>query len=111
MTTDPILERDPKLRVVVERLAEAYRPERIYLFGSVARGEADVDSDYDLLIVVPDDAQPERRRSRLAYEVLRGTGTAVDALVCTHGWFFARIHLRASLPGTVHREGRLLHAA
>ena len=46
-----------------------------------------------------------------AYEVLRGTGTAVDALVCTHGWFFARIHLRASLPGTVLREGRLLHAA
>ena len=111
LATDPILKRDPKLRAVVERLAEAYRPERIYLFGSVARGDAGADSDYDLLIVVPDDAPPERRRSRLAYQVLRGTGTAVDALVCTHGWFFARIHLRASLPGTVLREGRLLHAA
>jgi predicted nucleotidyltransferase len=109
--TDPILERDPKLREVVGRLIEAYRPERIYLFGSLARGDADADSDYDLLIVVPDDAPPECRRSRLAYEVLRGTGTPVDALVCTHGWFFARTHLRASLPGTVLREGRLLHAA
>ena len=109
--TDPILGRDPKLDLVVRRLVEAYQPESIYLFGSVARGDADADSDYDLLIIIPDDAPPERRRSRLAYQVLRGTGTAVDALVCTHSWFFARVHLRASLPATVLREGRLLHAA
>ena len=111
MATNPILECDARLRVVVERLAAAYQPERIYLFGSVARGDENADSDYDLLIIVPDDAPPERRRSGLAYQVLRGTGTAVDALVCTHGWFFARAHLRASLPGTVLREGKLLHAA
>jgi len=109
--TDPILERDPRLALVVQRLVTAYQPESIYLFGSVARGDADTDSDYDLLIVVPDDAAPDRRQSRLAYQVLRGTGTAVDALVCTHSWFFARTRLRASLPGTVLREGRLLHAA
>ena len=109
--TDPILERDARLGLVVQRLVQAYQPESIYLFGSVARGDADANSDYDLLIVVPDDAPPERRQSRLAYQVLRGTGTAVDALVCTHSWFFARVHLRASLPGTVLREGRLLHAA
>jgi len=102
---------DPRLDAVVRRLVEAYQPERIYLFGSVARGDGDVDSDYDLLIVVPNDAPPERRRSRLAYEVLRGTGAPVDALVCSHDWFFSRVHLRASLPGTVLREGRLLHAA
>lgn len=109
--TDPILQRDEKLRLVVERLIEAYRPERLYLFGSVARGEAGPDSDYDLLLVVPDDAPPEHRRSRLAYETLWGTGVAVDALVCVRGWFEERTHLRASLPGTVVREGRLLYAA
>ena len=108
---ESILGPDPKLDVVVRRLVEAYQPERIYLFGSVARGDGDADSDYDLLIVVPNDALPERRRSRLAYEVLRGTGTPVDALVFSHDWFFSRVHLRASLPGTVLREGRLLHAA
>lgn len=102
---------DPKLAAIVRRLVEAYHPERIYLFGSVARGEAGPDSDYDLLVVVPDNAPPERRRSRLAYEVLRGTGTAADVLVCTHTYFEARRHLRASLPGTVLREGRMLHAA
>lgn len=106
-----MLERDPVLAEIVRRLVEAYRPERIYLFGSVARGEAGPDSDYDLMIVVPDDATPERRDSDLAYHVLRGTGVAADVLVCTHSYFEARRHLRASLPGTILREGRLLHAA
>jgi len=102
---------DPALAEVVRRLVEAYRPERIYLFGSVARGDASLDSDYDLLVVVPDDVPPERRRSRLAYEALRGTGTAADVVVCTRSYFEDRRSLKASLPGTVLREGRLLHGA
>ena len=106
-----LLARDPVLAEIVRRLVDAYRPERIYLFGSVARGEAGADSDYDLLVVVPDDAPPERQDSDLAYRALRGTGIAADVLVCTHSYFEARRHLRASLPGTVLREGRLLHAA
>ena len=77
----------------------------------MARGDAGPDSDYDLLVVVPDDAPLERRRSRLAYEALRGTGTAADVLVCTRSYLEDRRSLKASLPGTVLREGRLLHAA
>ena len=60
--------------------------------------------------MVPDDAPSERKQSYLAYEVLRGTGVAADVLVCTRTWFDRRRDLRASLPGTVLREGRLLHA-
>lgn len=100
-----------ELSEVVRRLVAAYQPERIYLFGSTARGEAGPDSDLDLLIVVPDDAPEERRRSQLAYAALRGTGVAADVLVCTHRYFEERLHLKASLPATVLREGRLLHAA
>src|ERR1017187_10138737 len=102
---------DSVLAEVVRRLLQAYRPECIYLFGSVARGDAAPDSDYDLLVVVPDDASAEHRRSRLAYEVLRGTGTAADVLVCTRPYFEQRRQLKASLPGTVLREGRALHVA
>jgi predicted nucleotidyltransferase len=102
---------DQTLAEAVRRLVKAYLPERINLFGSVARGDPGPDSDYDLLVVVPDDASPERRRSRLAYETLRGTGTAADVLVCTSSYFEQRRLLKASLPGTVLREGRLLHGA
>ena len=96
---------------IVERLIEAYQPHCIYLFGSKARGDYGPDSDFDLMVVVPDDAPPVRKRSRLAYEVLRGTGTAADVLVWTRSAFESRLHLVASLPATIMREGRLLHAA
>lgn len=102
---------DPALAEAVRRLVEAYQPQRIYLFGSVARGDAGPDSDYDLLVVVPDDAPPQRRRSRLAYEALWGTGFAADVPVWSASQFDSRAHLAASLPGTVLREGRLLYAA
>src|SRR5260370_6681391 len=96
---------------IVQRLTDAYQPERIYLFGSKARGDAGPDSDFDLMVVVPDTAPPERRESRLAYESLWGTGTAADVLVLTRSAFDSRLHLNASLPSTITREGRLLHAA
>jgi predicted nucleotidyltransferase len=102
---------DPRLAEIVRRLVEAYEPERIYLFGSHARGEAGPDSDFDLLVVVPDDASPQRRRSRLAYEALRGTGVAVDVIVWTHEYFSRRQVVSASLPAVIAREGRLLHVA
>jgi predicted nucleotidyltransferase len=102
---------DAKLAEIVRRLVDAYQPEEIYLFGSAARGHAGPDSDYDLLLIVPDSAPPERRRSRLAYQALRGTGIAADVVVCTRSRFDSRTHLRASLPAIVLREGKLLHAA
>ena len=107
---DVIATSDSRLAEVVRRLVEAYVPERVYLFGSQARGDVGPDSDYDLLLVVRDDSPRDKRSSRLAYEALRGTGTAADVLVCTSGWFDRRAGLKASLPGTVLREGKLLHA-
>ena len=102
---------DPVLAEVVRRLVAAYQPERIYLFGSVARGDAGPDSDYDIMLVVPDHAPPERQDCDLAYRALRGLGIAKDMLVWTRSEFDKRLHLKASLPSTIVREGRLLHAA
>ena len=101
---------DPTLSEIVRRLVAAFEPEEIYLFGSKARGEAGPDRDYDLLVVVPDHAPPERRRSRLAYQVLRGTRAAADVLVWSRSAFSSRLHLAASLPAVVRREGKLLYA-
>ena len=57
---------DP-LAEIVPRLIEAYRPERIYLFGSRARDDFAADSDYDFMVVVPDSAPPraQAKSSRL----------------------------------------------
>jgi hypothetical protein len=63
------------------------------------------------MLIVPDEAAPERQRSRLAYQVLRGTGATVDVLVWTKRAFEERLHLKASLPSIVLREGRLIYAS
>lgn len=106
-----ILKQDSALAEIVRRLVRAYDPLRLYLFGSRARGDSGPDSDYDLLIVVPDDASRERRRSRAAYETLWEIGGGADVLVCTEQYFNSRSGVVASLPATVAREGKLLYAA
>jgi predicted nucleotidyltransferase len=99
------------LTEVLRRIVATYAPVRVYLFGSVARGEADADSDLDLLIVVPDDSAKERRSGAIGYDALWGIPVGVDLVVWTRGAFERRARVPASLPATVLREGRLLHAA
>ena len=102
---------DPALAEITKRLVSVYSPDRIYLFGSVARGDAGPDSDYDLLVVVDDDAPAHLLRGRAGHAEIAGLGVAVDVFVRTRSYFDARAHLKASLPGTVLREGVLLYAA
>jgi len=102
---------NPVLAEAVERLLRACQPERIYLFGSAARGDAGPDSDYDFMVIVPDTAPPERRDCGRAYMALRGLGIPKDVLVWTRGDFEEQLRLRASLPSTIAREGKLLYAA
>jgi uncharacterized protein len=102
---------DAILTEVVRRLVDVYHPARIYLFGSAARGDAGPDSDYDIMVIVPDRTPEELRRGRPAYEALRGTGVAADVLVWPQDSFDRQLHLNASFPSTIVREGKLLYAA
>ncbi len=106
-----LTDENSELAKVVRLLVDAYAPEQIYLFGSMARGDAGPDSDYDLMVIVPDDAAPERCRSRLAYDRLWGTRTAADVLVWRRYAFDRRTGVKASLPATILREGKLVYAA
>ena len=60
------------------------------------------------MVIVPEDALPQLQSEDLAYRALRGTGTAADVLVWTRNDFDRQLHLKASLPSTILREGRLL---
>jgi predicted nucleotidyltransferase len=106
-----MLDEDPVLHEIVRRLVAELRPSRIYLFGSRARGDVESGSDYDLLLLVERPEEPTYRLSQRAYRALRGIPVAVDVLVWDRQTFESRLHLPASFPATVVREGRLLHAA
>ena len=63
----------------IGRIVEVAEPEKIILFGSAARGDADSDSDIDL-VVIKDGADALDLMARI-YGRLRGVGAAVDAIV------------------------------
>ncbi len=98
---------------VILRLVRALSPERIYLFGSQARGDATYDRDYDLLVVVPTSEHPRYVREQAAYRALAGhpSGVPVEVVVLTREEFERELPVIASLPATVAREWRLLYAA
>jgi len=101
-----------RIEEAVRRLVEFYHPRRIYLFGSAARDEAGPDSDLDFLVVLPDDAPAELRRSGQIYSVLGGLGVPVDVVTWRESDFLGRAEaVRASLPATVVREGRVVYVA
>jgi predicted nucleotidyltransferase len=100
-----------ELARVIERLAEAFQPERIYVFGSQARGEATPNSDIDLLIVVAQADEPAHRLAQVAYRIATPHSLALDLLVMPRDEFESRSRAASSLPATVLREGRVLYAA
>ena len=93
----------------VRRLRAILQAERIYLFGSRTRNEADEDSDFDFLVVVRDSSLPRYKREQQAFRALCGLGIAKDVLVFTREEFEQGLAVASSLPATVAREGRLLY--
>ena len=96
---------------VVRRLVEELHPERIYLFGSKARGDWGPDSDYDFMILLPYDIARSYEFIVRGRRSLRGLPLAKDILVMGAPRFEWLSGSEASLPATVKREGKLLYAA
>jgi uncharacterized protein len=75
---------------LIERLIEAYRPNRIYLFGSKAHGDYGPDSDFDLMVVVPQTTEFGYRLVQQAHSLLWDIGTTADILVWSQYAFESR---------------------
>ena len=99
-----------ELARVVACLVHAFRPERIYVFGSQARGTPTPNSDIDLLVLVGTSDEQPHHRAQAAYSAVGAHRVPVDILVMTQAEFDARVPAVASLPATVTREGRTLYA-
>jgi uncharacterized protein len=104
----PQIDHPEALERVVARLVERFDPAAVFLFGSRARGDADEDSDYDLLAVVPGDRQGERQ----GVEALgRELGLSVDVKFRPQTFFEERRHLVGTLEHEMDAEGVRLHVA
>jgi predicted nucleotidyltransferase len=96
------------LPVIKRRIVRRFRPDRIILFGSQARGDAREDSDADLIVVIPGNAH--RRHTEAAiYGSLAGIPFGTDVIVVHPEDIEAGAQLTGSVLGPALREGRTLY--
>lgn len=113
MTKETRIYKAPDEEVVerfVRDIIEAVHPLRIILFGSAVRGESHVESDLDLLVIVPDGTDRHQIARKLYRDIPR-KGTSLDVLVATP----SILERYKDNPGLIYRtilqEGREVYAA
>ena len=98
----------PFLDDVVRRIAERFSPERIILFGSRARGDADPDSDIDLLLLFSEVDNPNKRAAEV-YASLLDVPLAMDIIVSTSSRFERYRNVVNTIYWPASREGKILY--
>lgn len=91
---------------VLDRLVAQLRPASVRLFGSRAAGSAMPDSDFDLLVVLPDGQDTSAAR---AYAPLVGLGVGCDVVACTASEFASEVRVAGTLCHEAKSRGRLLY--
>jgi len=98
------------LTSMVEKICHVGSPEKIILFGSRAREDANVDSDIDLL-VIEHSSLPRYRRAARYRKAVAGLCVAKDIVV----WSPEEIEEWQSVPNafitTILREGKVIYEA
>lgn len=98
---------DRALAAVIDQIVQELDPERIIVFGSMARGDIHADSDLDLLIVKETD-QPFLQRIDEVLAVLR-TDVPVEPLVYTSAELERLREEGRDFIETILEEGRVVY--
>jgi predicted nucleotidyltransferase len=97
-----------KIDKMVRRIVKKFKPEKIILFGSYARGTPTRDSDVDLLIIMPVSGSKREKRIEIGV-ALHDIRIPKDIIVATPD----EVERRKNLVGTIIRpaleEGKVLY--
>lgn len=99
----------PVIRPIIDAIVAALRPRSIWLFGSRAEDRARADSDWDLLIVLPDDAAARDLDPIAAWRRFGTLGVPVDVVPCTQREFDEERDEPDSLPAAAWKRGVCLY--
>jgi predicted nucleotidyltransferase len=91
-----------------DKLVADLRPLMLWVFGSRARGDARPDSDFDILVVLPDGLPPEAYTHQAVAAPLVASGLAFDIVPCSLATFEVERSVPGTLVHTVVTEGKLL---
>lgn len=93
---------------LVERIREGYEPEKIILFGSLARGDTHEHSDIDLIIVKDTDASYGERVKALS-PWIRDVPVGADIVIYTPEEYENGKKARWGLVRDVEHDGKVLY--
>ena len=98
------------IKEAVERLVKAARPQKIFLFGSYARGDAHERSDLDFLVV---QKKTRNRRQETVYlqDILRPMRIPVDILIVNEATFNEWENVIGTVFNEAKHEGILYYDA
>jgi len=99
---------DKILFEIVARIRKSLNPERVILFGSRARGSAQPESDFDLLVIKESD-QPRYQRSAPLYTALADLPVEVEIMVYTPAEVREWSNVPQAFVTTAVREGKVLY--
>ena len=94
---------------IINRLTDALHPLKIYLFGSHVTGQADQDSDVDILVVVADTGQSRYDIASKGRASLRDLMIPMDFVVRTQSEMQKWADVKCTLIYTVTRKGKLIY--
>lgn len=98
-----------RVRGLLDRIVVRWRPHQIWLFGSRARGTEHPDSDWDLLVVVPDETADSELDPTVVWEVRREAGAPADVVPFRLREFREDLTTVNTLPSEVSFDGVLLY--
>ena len=97
-----------ELDEIVGVIARKFSPEKIILFGSRARGDAQPDSDIDLLVLFQEIENPHEKAAEM-YVAIGCCGVSKDILVSTTARFERYKNVVNAVYWPAAREGRVLY--
>lgn len=97
------------LEPYLDRIVQAFEPLRIILFGSHGRGEAHMESDVDLLVVIDDETINKREAAIQMRRLLKDAPFPKDIIVTTPGEIGRRGSMIGSILRPALREGRVVY--
>lgn len=109
MTTSSTTAEEPAIARLLSIIVDELRPLQVWLFGSRAEGRARADSDYDILVVLPDDAPAADFDDRRVWRLGDRAGVVADIVPCTRSEFEDEKNLLDTLPRAASLRGRLLY--
>lgn len=97
-----------EIKPLIDEIRVRLNPDSIWLFGSRARGDNRPDSDWDILVALPDDAKPELLDPLIGWAIQHELGIPATILSTTSSALAASWDSRNTIAYDVARDGRRL---